>query len=62
MMPGTLIIVTDINGRIIWQSPANASNTDNIIWYTGNTPDGVYFYRLQDANGMIQSGRLVIVK
>ena len=59
---GTFIIVTDIDGRTVWQSPANTDNTNNIVWQTGNTQSGIYFYSVQDTSGLIQSGRIAIVK
>ncbi len=58
----TFIIVTDTYGRIVWQSPANTIKTDNVVWQTGNIPDGVYFYAVRDTNGLIQSGRISIIK
>lgn len=59
---GTFIIVTDADGRIIWQSLANTNNADNVVWQTGNAAAGVYFYTIRDANGLIQSGRISIIK
>ena len=56
------IIVTDMNGRTVWQSPANTHNADYIEWQTDNTPSGVYFYTVLDNNGIIQTGRVTIVK
>ena len=59
---GTFIIVTDTNGRTIWQSSADTNNTNTILWQTGDAPDGVYFYTIRDTNGIIQSGRISIIK
>jgi len=56
------IIVTDTNGRTIWQSPATINNAGHIEWQTDNTPSGVYFYTIQGTNGLIQTGRVTIVK
>jgi hypothetical protein len=61
-LSGTRIIVTDTNGRTLWQSPASTNNTDHIEWQTGNTPSGVYFYTILDADGLIQTGRISIIK
>lgn len=57
-----LISVTDMNGHTVWQSPANANNTDYIEWQTNDTPAGVYFFAIQDNNGLIQTGRITIIK
>jgi len=62
VITGTFIIVTDTDGRILWQSPADANNTDNVVWQTGTAPAGVYFYTIRDASGLIQSGRISIIK
>lgn len=56
------IIVTDMNGRSVWQSPANTNNADYIEWQTDNTQPGVYFYTVLDNNRIIQNGRVAIVK
>lgn len=59
---GTFIIVTDTNGRTVWQSSASTDSTNSIIWQSGKYQSGVYFYTIRDANGLIQSGRIAIVK
>jgi hypothetical protein len=56
------ISVTDMNGRTVWQSPTTANNADYIEWQTNDTPTSVYFYTIRDANGLIQSGRISIIK
>lgn len=56
------ISVTDMNGHTIWQSPTNRNNAEYIDWQTNDTPAGVYFYVIQDNNGLIQSGRITIIK
>ncbi|MEY3239976.1 MAG: hypothetical protein RIR11_1414 [Bacteroidota bacterium] len=61
-LSGTRIVVTDTNGRTLWQSPASTNNTDHIEWQTGNTPSGVCFYTILDADGLIQTGRITIIK
>jgi hypothetical protein len=57
-----LISVTDVNGRTVWQSPPNTNNADYIEWQTDNAPSGGYFYIIQDASGLIQTGRVTIMK
>jgi hypothetical protein len=59
---GASIIVTDTNGRTVWQSSADTNNANMMRWQTGNTPDGVYFYTIRDANGIVQSGRISVIK
>jgi hypothetical protein len=54
-------IVTDVTGRIVWRSPVN-SDTSNIVWQTGNAQSGIYFYNIQDASGLTQSGRIILAK
>jgi hypothetical protein len=56
------IRVTDMNGRTVWQSPTTANNADYIEWQTNDTPAGVYFYAIQDNHGLIQTGRITIIK
>lgn len=56
------ITVTDTNGRAIWQSPPYTSDTDHIEWQTNNSPPGIYFYAIQDATSLVQTGRVAIVK
>ncbi len=55
------ITVTDATGRVLWRSPRNA-NSASTVWQTGDTQSGIYFYTIQDANGLTQSGRIVIAK
>jgi len=55
------IIVTDATGRVIWQSLAN-QESPTTVWGTTTVRSGVYFYSIYDASGLIQSGRIAIVK
>lgn len=57
----TSVIVTDAIGRIVWRTASNG-DASNIIWQTGEARPGVYFYTIQDAGGLTQSGRIVLVK
>jgi hypothetical protein len=61
-LTGTFIVVTNTDGRIVWQSPASMDSSNHIIWQTTNAPAGVYFYTIRDAKGLIQSGRISIIK
>lgn len=56
------ITVADVNGRTVWQSSNYANNADYIEWQTNDTPVGAYFYAIQDNNGVIQTGRITIIK
>jgi hypothetical protein len=56
------ISVTDMNGRTVWQSFANTNNGDYIEWQTNDTPAGIYFYAIQDNKGLVQTGRITIIK
>jgi hypothetical protein len=58
---GTSVIVTDATGRTIWRSPSDIDGS-SIIWQTGDTRSGIYFYTIQDTNGLVQSGRISVIK
>jgi len=55
------IIVTDATGRVIWQSLAN-QESPTTVWGTTTIRPGVYFYSIYDEAGLIQSGRIAILK
>jgi hypothetical protein len=61
-LTGTFIVVTNTDGRIVWQSPASMDSSNHVIWQTVNAPAGVYFYTIRDVKGLIQSGRISIIK
>lgn len=60
-MNQAVITITDAFGRIVWRS-SEITSENSIIWQTGNTQTGVYFYNIRDASGLTQSGCLSIIK
>lgn len=59
--PIGLIQIADVSGRIIWQSAPN-QDTSRIVWQTHDVHAGIYFYTIYEANGLIHSGRISVIK
>jgi Secretion system C-terminal sorting domain len=56
-----LLQVFDINGRFV-TSQVLATNRDIYTLETNNMENGVYLYTVTAANGIIASGKLVLIK
>jgi hypothetical protein len=55
------IVITDINGKKVWQHSIFPNNL-NWTWETTSINSGIYFYNISDTNGIVQSGRIAIIK
>ncbi len=55
------IVISDALGHIVWRGD-NILNQENIVWNTTATTSGMYFYSILDQNGVVQAGRILIVK
>jgi hypothetical protein len=55
------VVITDATGRPIWHSPAN-QEASTYVWQTTDIKSGIYFYTIYDESGLIQSGRIAVVK
>jgi type IX secretion system substrate protein len=53
--------IVDVTGNIIGQYTLSALNK-NIEIHNNNLANGVYLYRITNANGILQTGRVVIMK
>ncbi len=58
---GTAVVVTDATGRVVWHSTFNSAS-DSTVWRTSDVKAGIYFYNIQEPNGLAQTGRIAVVK
>lgn len=53
---GSLLIISDVNGKLIYQTEVKSEKTTLAL---DGICGGVYFYQLQNSNGLIKTGKLL---
>jgi subtilisin family serine protease len=61
MQKGSLIHIITQQGLIIQTFEIN-TNQGQVIWDTREIPNGIYLYKLQNTNGTIETGKIMIAK